>query len=378
MNNHKERAHAVLSASSSGRWLKCPPSAVAATLYPETETDYTREGTLAHEVAEHVARGGDANLEELRDWEKGYTAEMLDCAMRYSDYIKQQIKGPDAVVLLEQRLDFSHWVPDGFGTGDCIIIQGGHLDVIDYKYGQGVEVSAVENSQMRLYGLGALHDFGDIYDIKSATLHIFQPRKDNVSTEDISSEALLAWGEAVRPVAALAAEGAGEHCAGDHCRFCPHAGVCPSLAATCLAALNENGGHAAVPSLGPYQVAAILAQEATITSWLKAVRERALASLLEGGEVPGYKVVAGREGNRKWTDELQVAEVLAQAGYSPDVYTEARLLSPAALGKKISNKKVFELLIDHIERAPGAPTIAPETDKRPAYDRLAEAKNDFE
>lgn len=372
LNNHKDRAHALLSASSSSRWLKCPPSAVAASLYPDTETEYTREGTLAHEVAEAFASGHGVVVTDSPD----VTPEMLRCAEAYSDYIQEQIKSPDAVVLLEQRLDFSPWVPDGFGTGDCLIFQGRRLDVIDYKYGQGVEVSAIGNSQMRLYGLGAIHDFGEIYGIDEVVLHIFQPRKGNVSVETLSFGELLAWGEEVKPIAADAAEGRGEHCAGEHCRFCPHAGVCPALTVSCLAIYND-GQLVNVPALAPEQVASILAAEPMIIAWLKAVKERALASLLDGDEIPGYKVVAGRA-TRAWADDLEVRSQLFAAGYSMEQITKTETLSPAMMEKALGKKKVAELLSGHILTHPGAPTVAPASDKRPVYDRLAEAKKDFE
>jgi hypothetical protein len=388
--NHSGRAHALLSASSSSRWLKCPPSALAASLYPSTDTAYTREGTLAHEVAEVVARNlvdkgecwirrVDGVIVEIEGYVPApgsVTEEMLDCASDYGLYIQERIKSPDAVVLLEQRLDFFPWVPDGFGTGDCLILQGRHLDVIDYKYGQGVEVSAVDNSQMRLYGLGALHEFGEIYDVDSVSLHIFQPRKDNISVETLTAAELLAWGAEIRPVAALAAEGKGEHTPGAHCRFCPHAGVCPALAEQCMSQFTRYGGAGLVPSLSSESVAAILAEEAVITAWLKAVKDRALASLMEGAEIPGYKVVAGRA-SRTWADELEMAEVLYKAGYTREQITRTEVLSPAAMEKAIGKKKVSELVAGHILTMPGAPTVAPVSDKRPVFDRLAEAKNDF-
>lgn len=379
LNNHKDRAHALLSASSSSRWLKCPPSAVAASLYPSTDTAYTREGTLAHEVAEAVVRRHlNGESVELVSWGPDVTPEMLRHAEEYADYIQEQIKSPDAVVLLEQRLDFSPWVPEGFGTGDCLIIQGTHLDVIDYKYGQGVEVSVINNSQMRLYGLGALNDFGYIYNIETVTLHIFQPRKNNISFETLSWSELFSWGGEVRPIAADAAEGRGNHSAGDHCRFCPHAGACPALASTCLAMCGEEGVERpmAVPSLTPQEVADILAQEPMISAWLKAVKERALASLLDGDEVPGFKVVAGRS-TRGWADDLEVGQYLLEVGYAKEQITKTELLSPAAMEKAIGKKKVAELLSGQILTYPGAPTVAPASDKRPVYDRLAEAKADF-
>lgn len=371
LNDHSSRAHAVLSASSSGRWLKCPPSAVAATLYENADTDFTREGTLAHEVAEQIARGKPV------DAYGDITPEMIRCAEGYADYIQELITDENAVVLLEQRLDFSPWVPDGFGTGDCSIIQGHRLDVIDYKFGQGVAVSAVENSQMRLYGLGALNDFGDIYDIQEVVTHIYQPRMNNVSVERLSVSELRAWGEEIKPIAQDAAEGKGEFCAGEHCRFCPHAGSCPTLAASCTKVANAHGGKAAVPSLAPWMVADILKAEPMISGWLKAVKDRALATLMAGEEIPGFKVVEGR-GSREWANELDVQDTLINAGYGLREITKTEMLSPAQMEKALGKKKVAELVGSVIVSKPGTPTVAPESDKRKPFDRLAAARKDFE
>lgn len=377
LNDHSSRTHALLSASSSSRWLKCPPSAMAAELYPATDTEYTREGTLAHEVAEIVARrGSDFDV----GWVNGVCvpAEMNQSAKGYADYIQELITSPDAVVLLEQRLDFSPWVPGGFGTGDCIILQGTRLDVVDYKYGAGVAVSAEGNSQMRFYGLGALNDFGDIYGIEEIAMHIYQPRMNNVSVEVLRADDLRAWGEEIKPIAALAAEGKGDFCSGEHCRFCPHAGACPKLAADCLKVVNAHGGKAEVPTLAPWMVADILGKESTISGWLKAVKERALADLLKGEEIPGYKVVAGR-GSREWKDADKVLGILAApGGYSPDqLMTEPQILSPAQMEKAIGKKMVTQMVGSLIVTKPGAPTVAPESDKRKPYNQKEASREAF-
>ena len=374
-NDHSSRAHAVLSASSSARWLKCPPSAVAATMYPNTATEYTKEGTRAHEVAEAVAHGSNP-LTSV--WPDGVDQEMIGCAEAYRDYLHELITDDNAVILLEQRLDLTPWVPDGFGTGDCIIIQGHRLDVVDYKYGKGVAVSAVDNSQMRLYALGALNEFGDIYDIHEIGMHIFQPRINNISVDVLKIDDLVLWGEEVKPIAKLAAKGKGEHCAGEHCRFCPHAGSCPTLSAECMKVVNISGGKAAVPTLAPWMIADILKQESMISAWLKAVKDRALTQMLNGEQIPGFKVVEGR-GSREWDDEGYVVDVLLRGGCSSEgIYSKPELLSPAALEKSIGKKKVAELVGALIVSKPGSPTIAPESDKRKPFDRLAEARKDFE
>ena len=381
LNNHKDRAHALLSASSAHRWLECPPSAVANEAYPEQDTSFAHEGTLAHEVAEIVARGDlvEYYLDQLRDEEEGVTREMIECAQEYADYIDEQKKSNDSIVLMEQRVDFSPWVPEGFGTCDCIIIQDDTLTIIDYKYGQGVMVSAKDNPQMKLYALGAMNDYGIAMDVKKVELHIFQPRMNNISADSLTVEELMEWAEkTVKPTAEKAIKGKGKYAPGEHCRFCQHAGKCRALTKLCTEYLDTHGLRVALPVLAPHEVADVLRMEPMVTLWLKKVKEQAMTTLMNGEELPGYKLVEGKLGNRKWKDDRTVLQVLNGAGYDDADITETKVLSPSQMDKAIGKKKVAELLDEYIERAPGAPTIAPITDKRPAYDRLAEAQKDFE
>lgn len=373
--DHASRAHALLSASSSERWLACPPSAMAAELYTDEGTDYTREGTIAHEIAELFARGDMDHFTpeqvEGADW------EMVDCARQYADYL-DELSDSETVRLLEQRLDYTDWVPEGFGTGDCILIKGSTIVVVDYKYGKGVPVSAVGNPQMRLYALGAYQLLRDLYDIKIIETHIFQPRLDSISSDTLTVEQLLDWAEnTVKPTAALAIKGKGKYNAGEHCRFCPHAGHCRALTAACMQTIQRHGVRAKIETMPGFEVAEILSLEPMINLWLRRVKAQALEDMLAGKEIPGYKVVEGKLGNRKWTDETAIINTLADAGYHRTEYTETRLLSPAAMDKAIGKKAVADLLGDLISREPGAPTIVPESDKRPAYDPLAQAKEDF-
>lgn len=375
---HSERSHALLSASSAHRWLACPPSAVAAEAYPSQDTEFTREGTQAHEVAEAVARQRLLPSTAPASLPEGTTHEMVDCANDYANYIEEQIKSQHALVLLEQRVDFSPWVPGGFGTCDCIIVQDDVLTIIDYKYGQGVAVDATDNEQMKLYALGALNDYGFALEVTKVEMHIFQPRINNVSKDTQQVEDLMAWAEkTVRPIAQKAAKGKGTYSAGEHCRFCPHAGRCRKLTQTCTEYVETHELRVAMPVLAPHEVADVLRMEPLISLWIKRVKDQALTSLLNGQEIPGYKVVEGKLGNRKWSDEVKVAATLEAAGYSREDYTETKLCSPAAMDKAIGKKKVAELLEQLIDRSPGAPTVVPASDKRPAYDRLAEAQNDF-
>jgi len=376
LNDHSTRAHALLSASAAHRWLNCPPSAVASELYPRETSEYAEEGTLAHEVAEAMARN---SMEDLVHFKGHVTEEMLGCAEAYAEYIQEQVKSDDAVILLEQRVDISPWVPGGFGTCDCIIIQGNTLTIIDYKYGKGVAVDAVDNPQLMLYALGALNDFGIAYDIDLVEMHIFQPRINNVSRSSAVADDLTAWAEGtVKPVAEKAAQGKGKYKAGSWCKFCPHAGKCRTLTKTCTEYVETHGLRQGVPVLAPHEVAEVLEIEPLVALWLKRVKSQALTSMLNGEQVPGYKVVEGRPGNRAWVDELQVAKLLDEAGIERGDYTQTVLLSPANMDKLLGRKRADELLKDMVFRKPGTPVIALANDKRPVYDRLAEAVKDFE
>ena len=382
LNDHNARAHALLSASSAHRWLTCPPSAVAAEAYPNQETEFTKEGTLAHEVAECMARnGGSFGVGDPLFAEKTHdiTTEMIDCAGEYCDYIQEHKPDNNALVLLEQRVDFSPWVADGFGTCDCIIVHGDTLTVIDYKYGQGVAVSAKDNPQMKLYALGALNDFGFAYDVKKVEMHIFQPRINNISDDSLTVDELMDWAEkTVKPIAQKAAKGKGTYNAGEHCKFCPHAGRCRTLQKVCTEYVETHSLRVAVPVLAPHEVADVLKMEPLITLWLKRVKDLAMTTMLNGEEVPGFKVVEGRQGLRKWTNEVEVANHLQAEGYRLEDITETKLLSPAAMDKLLGKKRATELLADFIDRAQGSPVIAPDSDKRPPYNRLEEAQKDFE
>lgn len=232
---------------------------------------------------------------------------------------------------------------------------------------------------MMLYALGALNLLGDLFDIETVEMHIYQPRINNVSTWSAAAADLLYWADkTVKRIAAEAAKGKGKYKAGAWCRFCPHAGRCRQLTKTCTEYVETHSLRVAVPVLAPHEVAGVLEMEPLISLWLKRVKAQAMDTLLGGGEVPGFKVVEGKLGNRKWIDELKVAEALKAAGYGADEYTETKLLSPAAMDKSLGKKKVAELLETLIDRAPGAPTIVPASDKRPPLDRAAEAMKDFE
>ena len=381
---HAARAHALLSASSSERWMMCPASASLNERYPREDTAFTLEGTAAHEVAEVCARrlvlGEDISLEDITEADpEKFNDEMWRHGQAYAEYIAEHCT-PDTTIMLEQRVDFSKWVPEGFGTADCILLTGDTMDVIDYKYGQGVEVSADNNSQMQLYGLGALCEYGFVYEVKNVRLHIFQPRKDNISMWETTAEHLELFGKWAKKCAEEALGDNPRMCAGmHHCKFCKHAGHCPELARTCFEVASQGDTLAPDPlSMTPEAMAYVLAADAMIKAWLKAVNAAALTDMQNGKEIPGFKVVEGKLGNRKWTDEQKVIDKLEKDTdlEEIDIYN-LTLKSPADFDKLLGKKKAAELLGKFISRAPGAPTIVPETDKRPKLDRAAQAKDDF-
>ena len=376
LNNHTERAHALLSASSAYRWLECPRSAVAVTKYADEPSPYAAEGTLAHEVAEWVASGKDPD--DLDNTE--ITPEMINHAREYSDYIKERFDGSDdRVFKLETKVDFSPWVPDGFGTCDAILVQGFKMDVFDYKYGIGVPVSAVENPQMKLYALGAMNDYGIMLDVDTVEMHIFQPRINNVSSYAIPVKDLFEWADkTVKPVAKLAAKGKGSFKAGVWCRFCPHAAKCRALAKTCTDFVELHGARQSIPSLAPFEVAEVLKMEPMITNWLKRVKAQALADLLDGKDVPGFKAVEGRLGNRKWSDEDKVIDLLVKAGYGPEDYFETKLKSPAGIDSLVGKKEAAKLLADVITREQGAPMLVSDSDSRQAITNKELLLKDFD
>lgn len=371
LNDHANRAHAVLSASSSARWLACPPSAQLCAVLPDTTSDYAREGTCAHELAEYKVQkllGNPAtNPVENLDF---YDTEMEDCTDSYAQYIAEQIATlQEPIVLVEQRLDFSRYVSCGFGTGDCVIVADDVLTVIDFKYGKGVAVSADHNSQMMLYALGALQLFDALYDIQDVRMVIFQPRIQNISEYTMQLSELLDWAEnELKPKAELAAKGEGEFCAGEHCRFCKVKVTCRKRAEYNLQLAKYD--FAPPEMLTDTEIEAVLEKADQLASWASDIKDYALQRAIAGKQWEGYKVVEGRS-NRKYTDEAKVIEKVEACGKNP--YSEPELLGVTAMTKLLGGKKKFdELLGDYTYKPPGKPALVPISDKRPAWNSAQE------
>ena len=367
--------HALLSASSSHRWLNCPPSARLSESYDDKGSDFAAEGTDAHSLCEHklkkALRLPTKDPTEDLSW---YNEEMEECACGYASYVMELLAEAkkvteDPIVLVEQRLDYSRFVEEGFGTGDCLIIADGTLNIVDYKHGKGVEVSAIENPQMKLYALGALEIFDGIYDIDNVTMTIYQPRLSNISVYTVSKEALLEWAETIlRPTAELAYNGDGEYHCGEWCRFCKAKADCRERAKVNLALAQYDFVEPAL--LTDEEVETILGKVDELVSWAGDIKDYALQAAISGKEWSGWKVVEGRA-NRKYTDEHLAAAAVIAAGYDP---YEQKLLGITEMTKMLGKAKFEETLGGLIIKPQGKPTLVPVSDKRPAMNN---AKNDF-
>ena len=365
--------HAFLSASSAHRWLECPPSARACEGQEDRASPYAKQGTDCHELCAYLVEkslGRDAaDPTESLEY---YDREMQDCAESYCAYVMEQVEAakkccPDPQVMVEQRLDFSRWVENGFGTGDCVVVADEVLQVIDYKHGVGVLVSAERNPQMMCYALGALELFDGLYDIREIRMTIFQPRRENVSTYSMTKEELLTWAdEVLEPTAELAYEGKGEFKAGEHCQFCRVKAVCRKRAEYNLELARYDFEMPA--TLEDTEIAAILPRIDSLTSWAADLKEYALQQALSGTHYEGFKVVEGRS-VRKYSDEAAAASAAEKAGYDP---YEKKLLGITAMTALMGKKKFEEVLGSYITKPQGKPALVPESDKRPAVNTAYE------
>jgi len=367
--------HALLSASSSHRWLNCPPSARLCENYEDKGSEYAAEGRSAHMLCEYklkVALGIRAK-DPTADL-SFYNAEMEDCANGYAAYILELVEMAkqscaDPVVLIEQRLDFSKYVEGGFGTGDCLVIADGTLHIVDYKHGQGVLVEAEDNPQMKLYALGALEIFDGIYDIDTVSMTIYQPRRDNVSIYTVFKESLYQWAEEIlKPTAELAYAGDGEFNCGEWCLFCKVKHECRARAERNLELSRYD--FKLPPLLEDDEVENILGKIDGLISWASDIKDYALQAALGGKQWNGWKLVEGRS-NRRYTDEAAVADAVSAAGFDP---YERKVLGITAMTSLLGKKRFEEVLGSYIEKPPGKPTLVPNTDKRP---RIQTADDDF-
>lgn len=369
------KGHALLSASSSERWLRCPPSARICESYEDKGSDYAAEGTDAHSLCEYklkTALGIDAK-DPTADLSY-YNEEMDDCATDYAAYVVEQVEAAkqtcaDPVILIEQRVDFSRWVESGFGTADCLIIADGTLKIIDYKHGRGIMVDAIENPQMQCYALGALELFDGIYDISRVSMTIYQPRRDNISTYELPKDDLYHWAdEVLKPTADLAFAGDGNFLCGKWCGFCKAKHDCRARADANIELARYD--FKLPPLLTDEDIEDILAKVDDLVAWAADIKEYALQQAISGKAWNGWKLVEGRS-NRKYTNDSAVADAVSKAGFDP---YERKVLGVTSMQKLLGKSRFDELLAAYIEKPQGKPTLVPESDKRPAMNT---AKNDF-
>ena len=369
------RKHAVLSASSSHRWLSCTPSARLEQEFENRETEAAVEGTAAHALCEHKLRRA-LKMQSRRPVSQYDCEEMETCTDGYVQFVLETLAETkrhcaDPIVSIEQRLDFSCYVPEGFGTGDCVIIADHTLHIIDFKYGQGVLVEAENNPQMMLYALGALHAYDALYDVDEVAMTIYQPRRENISTWTISVDALKAWAkEVLTPRAKLAFEGKGDYHPGAWCVFCRTAGKCRARAEEKLALAQYE--FAQPPILSDSEIEDILGRLDDLTRWAEEIRTYAQdAAVNHGKQWRGYKVVEGRS-IRKFTDETAVIEAANAAGYH-DIFRKTLL--PITEMEKLMGRQDFAKILGGLVAKPaGKPTLVPISDKRPP---IPSVQNDF-
>ena len=373
--------HSLLSPSSAHRWLNCPPSARLharlSEMLGDGSTPYAVEGTQAHALAELKLRLANGEINQFRfEAEKKLLGEIPPYADKntdvYVDTVLEKLYAarkvcPDARLFVEVRLDMSAWVPGCFGTSDAIIVSDQTLEVLDYKNGQGVPVDAVGNPQARLYALGAVNEFGSIYNFGAVRETIIQPRLDSITDETMPLADLLLWGDSIRDTAQLAYKGEGEYHAGDWCRFCAAKAVCRTRATQAMQVFEDSFGDA--PDVIPSDSIAGILKVADLTeAWLKDVRQYAYAQAMKGEKFEGFKLVRGRAPARKWRSETEVIDQMARAGYSEEQYMEQpKLMSVSALEKSIGRTAFKALLAGETVQGDAPLTLVPESDKREEF-----------
>lgn len=395
MADHSIRSHADITASGSHRWMACPPSAQLEKLFPDTGSEAAAEGTLAHEICEIKAR-----LKLFKKGETGYIAkgvatkelnkvrkkelyqdEMEEHTDTYADALDELALSfqEKPHIELETRLDLSDWIPGGFGTADCIMIGGDTLLIADYKYGKGVRVEAENNPQMQLYALGAWKKYSIIYAIAKVKMVIIQPRLSQYpSIWEESLTDLLAFGETVKPLAKMAADGEGEYNPGEEqCRFCRAREKCRARADYNIQMAFSGVVGKTSPLITDEEIGEYLTKGADVAKWLKDLESYALSTCLAGGTIPGYKAVEGR-GSRDWTDQDAAFKALQASGVPETMMYERKPLTLAALEKVVGKKAFADAAGEFIEKKPGKPALVKESDKRPAITNTPTVAEAFE
>ena len=378
--------HAKLSASGAKKWLNCPLSVTLENSFPDESSPYAKEGTTAHALGElklRLALGLMSAVEYNKEAAELDTNEDLNEYIDgYRDFVLERYNGAkattaDAVIKLEQRLDFSAWVPEGFGTGDVVIISEGLLEIIDLKYGAGVPVSAENNPQLRLYGLGAVYKYDYLYNLEKIKMTIYQPRLDHISSEELSWDELRQWAAEIGPKAQAAYDGVGQCNAGKHCDdgFCKARPVCRAYAQerSRLAVLE----FARPDTLTDEEIAEVIDQSERLTTWAKLVKDYALAQALNGKSYPGFKIVEGRSNRTYCGSEAEIEQILNDSGYREDEIINRKLKGITDLEKLMGKSKFNTLIGSYITKPQGKPVLVHTDDKRPAIGSASSAMQDF-
>lgn len=374
-------AHALLSPSAAHRWINCTAAPRLEATVEDSGSSYAAEGTLAHaycaqKLKEFLGLPTEDEAKEIAELSDRYhTGEMDEYTDTYKAFVLEKFNAAraitrDALLLVETRLDFSGYVPEAFGTADAVIIADGTMEVIDFKYGKGVRVSADDNPQMKIYALGAYERFSFEYRIEHVRMTIVQPRLDNLSEFELSVSDLLAWTDEVLIPKANEAYGEnGVQVPGDWCQFCKVKSNCRALAQKCIEAAKNRPDPKLI---SPDELAAdVLPMLAAVKTWLAGVEDYALQQALSGVQLAGWKVVEGRS-VRKITDQDGAALALNKAGYkTTEIYKPQELRNITDLEKLVGKKQFAAICGDFIEKPQGKPTLAPESDKRPAINPAA-------
>lgn len=380
-------AHAVLSASGASRWLACTPSARLEEQFPDSTSEYAKEGTLAHEVCELKVRKNlielmstrtyNTKLKKLKENEL-WQDEMDKFTDAYLEYIQELVHSYSCspAVMVEKKIDFSQYVPEGFGTADCIVIAEGTMHIIDFKYGKGVAVSAENNSQMKLYALGAYLEYSMLYPIEKIRMAIIQPRLENEASEsEIFVAELMDWAEnVVKPLAEKAYKGEGTYIAGNHCRFCRAKATCRERARMNLEASKFEMKAGAL--LSDTEVGEALKMAQDLAKWAEDLKEYALTESLKGKIIPGWKAVEGRS-VRVFKDTDLAIKTIIDSGIDEILLYDRKIKTLAQIEKLLGAKQFKELVGELVEKAPGKPTLVLETDKREKIVNRITAEEDF-
>lgn len=379
--------HAVLSPSGASRWMACTPSARLEESFPNTTSEAAEEGTVAHALGELLIKQKLKLLTKAQfnklfkeiEADKYYSGSMYEYADEYATFVVEKFNAAkkhtsDAEIFIEQKIDLTQFIPEGFGTGDCFIVADRILDFTDYKHGKGVRVDAANNKQMMIYALGAYIEFSILFEIETIRMTIYQPRIDNISTFEISVKELLEWAEEeLKPRAQLAFDGKGNYVPGDHCRFCRAKALCKANANKQMKPITDS--HYKNPDLMNKQdVAYIIKEGDAIVKWINSVKEFALAEALNGENFEGLKLVEGRS-NRVYSNPDEVAKALIAAGYKEAIIYEKNLLGLTKMEKALGKKKMETIIGSLIVKPSGKPSLVDIADKRPEWNS---AVSDFE